>query len=100
EEVKDHWDSLVLRAWVGDDGLVPYQETGVDFFMDLETLYTHLDEPTKPGTVIFGGTVSSLDGGFDFSPVFRGELHDPVLDRSIFFEYRTTPLPGTETEES
>lgn len=98
DDVVDHWDDLILRSWVGDTELGPYQETGVDFFMDLDTLFTHLDDPTRPGTVIFGGSVSSLKGGFDFSPVFRGELHDPVLDRSIFFEYRTTDMTEGSSE--
>lgn len=99
DEVRNHWDSLVLRSWVGDTDLDPYQETGVDFFMDIDTLFGHLDEPTAAGTVIFGGTVSTLDGRFDYSPRFRGELHDPVLERSIVFEYRTRPLPGSTTEK-
>jgi predicted amidohydrolase len=68
EDVADHWDSLVLTASVGDDAR-PYQETGV--------------------------AVSSLVGGFDFDPVFSGKLHDPVLDRSIEFTYRSRTLEGT-----
>jgi hypothetical protein len=36
--------------------------------------------------------VSSIQGGFDFDPVFRGRLTDPVLERSIEFTYRTRPL--------
>ena len=45
-----------------------------------------------PGTVVFGGTVSSLEGGFDFDPVFSGALTDPVLGRSIEFTYRARQL--------
>lgn len=95
EEVRDHWDRLVLKSWVGDDDLALYQETGLDFFLTVEELFAHLDDPYRPGTVIFGGTVSSVDGRFDYAPRFRGELHDPVLGRSLVFEYRTRRLEGS-----
>lgn len=89
EEISDHWDELILRSWVGDDRR-PYQETGVDFFLEPEEIIGLVD--AKPGTVIFGGTVSPLTGGFDFDPVFEGSLIDPILDRSITFRYRARPL--------
>ncbi len=92
EEVADHWDQLMLKSWVGEDRR-PYQETGVSFFLPPDEIL-ELVEAT-PGTVIFGGTVSSLTGGFDFAPVFEGSLIDPVLNRSITFTYRTRPLEGT-----
>lgn len=92
EEIADHWDRLVLTATVGEDRR-PYQETGVDFFLRPEDILDLVD--AEPGTVVFGGTVSSLQGGFDFDPVFAGRLHDPVLDRSIEFGYRSRPLEGT-----
>lgn len=89
EEVGDHWDSLRLEAWVGDERR-PYQETGVDFFLPPDAILDLV--PAGNGTVIFAGTVSSLGGGFDFDPVFTGRLSDPVLDRSIEFTYRARPL--------
>ncbi len=89
DEVADHWDQLVLRSWVGEDQRL-YQETGVDFFLRPEEILDLVD--ARPGTVVFGGTVGSLDGGFDFDPQFSGSLVDPVLDRSITFEYRSRPL--------
>lgn len=92
EEVADHWDSLRLTATVGDDAR-PYQETGVDFFLPPEKIIEVAG--AGRGTVVFGGTVSSLAGGFDYDPVFSGRLHDPVLDRSISFTYRSRTLEGT-----
>lgn len=89
EDVADHWDRLILRSWVGEDRR-PYQETGVDFFLPPEDILGLVD--ASPGLVVFGGTVSSLTGGFDFDPLFRGSLIDPVLERTIDFEYRTRPL--------
>lgn len=88
-EVADHWDSLILESWVGDD-LRPYQKTGVDFFMEPDRILDLVD--SRVGTAVYGGTVSSMQGGFDFDPVFRGRLTDPVLDRSIEFTYRSRPL--------
>lgn len=89
EEVKDHWDDLILRSWVGEERR-PYQETGVDFFLTPDAIMDLIDP--DEGTVIFGGTVSSVEGGFDFDPVFTGSLIDPVLDRVITFSYRARPL--------
>ena len=89
DEVGDHWDQLILKSWVGVERR-PYQETGVDFFLTPADIITLVS--AAPGTVIFGGTVSSLDGGFDFDPVFEGSLIDPVLDRAITFSYRSRPL--------
>lgn len=89
DEVVDHWDQLVLRSWVGEDRR-PYQETGVDFFLPPDDILDLVG--ASPGTVVYGGTVSSLSGGFDFDPSFEGSLIDPVLDRSITFRYRSRPL--------
>jgi predicted amidohydrolase len=92
EEVANHWDQLQLSATVGVDQRA-YQETGVDFFLPPAEILDLVD--ARPGTVVFGGTVSPLEGRFDFDPVFTGRLHDPVLDRSIEFTYRSRPLEGT-----
>jgi hypothetical protein len=92
EDVADHWDQLILKSWVGDDER-PYQETGVDFFLPPVEILGLVD--ARPGTLVYGGTVSSIAGGFDFDPVFKGSLIDPVLDRSITFQYRTMPLGGS-----
>ena len=91
-DVADHWDDLILEAWVGEDS-TPYQRTGVDFFMTPEDIISLVD--AEVGTVIFGGTVGSIGGGFDFSPTFRGRLTDPTLGRSIEFTYRSDPMEKT-----
>ncbi len=92
EDIVDHWDELILRSWVGDDRR-PYQQTGVDFFLRPEAIAELIDP--EPGTVIFGGTVSSIAGGFDFDPFFAGSLIDPVLDRAITFTYRSRSMEET-----
>ncbi len=92
EDVADHWDQLKLTATVGEEARA-YQETGVDFFLEPADILEFVN--AGPGTVVFCGTVSSLQGGFDFDPVFTGRLHDPVLDRSIEFTYRARQLEVT-----
>jgi predicted amidohydrolase len=89
DEVSDHWDQLLLKSWVGEDRR-PYQETGVDFFLPPDEILRLVE--AAPGTLVYGGTVSSLRGGFDFDPVFEGSLIDPVLDRSITLRYRARQL--------
>jgi predicted amidohydrolase len=88
-DVADHWDQLLLESWVGDHNR-PYQRTGVDFFLRPDEILALVD--AAPGTVVYGGSVSSLGGGFDFDPRFTGKLTDPVLGRSIEFTYRARPL--------
>jgi predicted amidohydrolase len=92
DDVADHWDRLVLKSWVGEERR-PYQETGVDFFLSPDDILELVG--AEPGTVIFGGTVSSLAGGFDFDPMFHGSLIDPLLERTIDFHYRSRPLEGS-----
>jgi predicted amidohydrolase len=89
EEITAHWDRLELTSFVGEDRR-PYQQTGVDFFLEPDDILAKTG--ASVGTVVFGGTVSSIEGGFDYDPVFTGRLHDPVLDRSIEFTYRIRDL--------
>lgn len=89
EEVADHWDELILESFVGSDRR-PYQKTGANFFLKPEDIL-ELTSAT-PGTVVYGGSVSSLNGGFDFDPVFTGRIIDPVLGRAIEFTYLSRPL--------
>ena len=90
DEVAGHWDELRLVSTLGEGR--PYQEPGVDFFVPPQAILDLVD--ARPGTVVYGGTVSSLMGGFDYDPVFAGRLEDPVLERSIEFTYRSRPMEG------
>jgi len=87
DDVKDHWERLVLRSWA--DGEL-YQEGPVTAMRTPEDLLSR--QPLKPGWVMFGGTLAAK-GGIRPAKVFRMELEDPVRKRKLAHEYRITVLP-------
>ena len=94
-DVADHWDALILRAWIEENGTqVLYQEG------PLASLRTPADlikgcfgtevMPANAGMTC--GTVAAI-GGIRPSTAFEMELFDPVLNRSIRHAYRVEVLP-------
>jgi hypothetical protein len=95
DEVADHWDSLILRAWIIEGGArVAYQDGSVAGLLDprdLIALYTS-GGTLAEGTAMFGGTSPAI-GGIRPSGRFEAELHDPVLGRSLHCAYDIVSLP-------
>jgi hypothetical protein len=95
DEVKPHWDKLVLRSFVPDGGKRRlYQEgpvTNMRSPEELIKLYTGGDK-LAPGTAMFCGTFA-VHGGISSSGTFDMELEDPVLGRKLTHSYRIEPLP-------
>ncbi|HEY3074865.1 MAG TPA: DUF2848 domain-containing protein [Burkholderiales bacterium] len=87
DEVKPHWEKLVLRSW--SDGEL-YQEGPVTAMRSPEDLMGR--HPLKPGWAMFCGTLAAK-GGIRPGKVFRMELEDPVRKRKLAHEYRITVLP-------
>lgn len=87
DEVKPHWEKLVLRAWA--DGEL-YQEGSVAAMRSPEDLLSR--HPLKPGWAMFGGTLAAR-GGIRPAKAFRMELEDPVRKRKLAHEYRIEVLP-------
>jgi hypothetical protein len=87
EELRDHWEKLVLRSW--SDGEL-YQEGSVAAMRSPEDLLARY--PLKPGWAMFGGTLAAR-GGIRPGKVFRMELEDPVRKRKLAHEYRIEVLP-------
>ena len=97
DELKDHWDRLVLRSWAVTGGSRRlYQEGNVSAMLhphDLITGYvpgggTALSE----GTVMFGGTLAAI-GGIQSADRFEFELQDPALNRRLAHGYDIHSLP-------
>ena len=88
EEVKPHWEKLVLRSWA--DGQL-YQEGPVTAMRSPEDLLERFGG-LKPGWAMFCGTLAAK-GGIRPAQTFRMELEDPVLGRSLRHEYRIKVLP-------
>jgi Protein of unknown function (DUF2848) len=87
DEVKDHWERLVLRSW--SDGEL-YQEGSVTAMRSPEDLLGRY--ALKPGWAMFCGTLAAK-GGIRPAKVFRMELEDPVRRRKLTHEYRIEVLP-------
>ncbi|MBS1887632.1 MAG: DUF2848 domain-containing protein [Actinobacteria bacterium] len=92
-EVADHWDDLVIRSWIEEDGAeVLYQEGTMAAIRPAAELVERAQPALADGTLMFLGTVAAR-GGIRPSPSFRYELADPVLGRSITSRYAIRALP-------
>src|SRR5688500_3107172 len=87
DEVKPHWERLILRSW--SDGEL-YQEGPVSAMRTPEDLLGRY--PLKPGWTMFCGTLAAK-GGIRPAKRFRMELEDPVLKRKLSHEYAIKVLP-------
>jgi hypothetical protein len=87
DEVKGHWDKLMLRSWA--DGKL-YQEGPVTAMRSPEDLLSR--HPLKTGWAMFCGTLAAK-GGIRPADVFKMELEDPVRKRKLSHEYRIHVLP-------
>jgi len=88
DEVKPHWEKLVLRAWA--DGEL-YQEGPVTAMRSPEDLLQRYGG-LKNGWAMFCGTLAAK-GGIRPAARFAMELEDPVLKRTLKHEYRIHALP-------
>ena len=86
DEVKPHWERLMLRAWA--DGEL-YQEGPVTAMRTPEDLMGRY--PLQPGFAMFCGTLAAK-GGIRPAKLFAMELEDPVLKRKLKHEYTIRPL--------
>ena len=87
DEVKPHWEKLVLRSW--SDGEL-YQEGPVTAMRSPEDLLSRY--PLQPGWAMFCGTLAAK-GGIRPAKVFRMELEDPVRKRKLAHQYGISALP-------
>jgi hypothetical protein len=95
DEVKPHWDKLVLRSYVPDGGgRRLYQEGQVTNMRAPEELIRLYSGGGKlaPGTAMFCGTFA-VHGGISTSGRFEMELEDPVLGRKLTHGYKIVSLP-------
>ena len=92
DEVKPHWEKLVLRSWIPENGKsVLYQEGTVDAMRTPEDLIGRYGG-LQAGWAMFGGTFAAK-GGIRPAARFIMELEDPVLKRSLRHEYGIGVLP-------
>ena len=95
DEVADHWDRLVLRAFATIGGeRVKYQEGPLAAMRPPAELISKIQPSAAlpPGTVMFCGTLGAI-GGIRPAARFEMELEDPVLGRSMSHAYDIDVLP-------
>ena len=95
DDVRDHWDSLILRAWVTDEkGKRLYQDGPATALLPVPDLISAVKRETDQhlnGAVIYSGTVPTHEG-FVFAKTWDLELEDPVLMRKIAHRYEVKAL--------
>jgi hypothetical protein len=95
DEVAPHWDRLILRSFVVENGKrAVYQDGPVAAMLHPEDLLSRLaaDSALPDDTLMFCGTLAA-HGGVRATDQFAFEIEDPVLGRKIAHEYRVTSLP-------
>lgn len=96
QEIKDHWDQIVIRSWTTSDGKrMLYQEDALATILDVEALLEQLPKDEglpADGLVLFSGTVATKIG-LVYGERFDFEMEDPLLDRNIRHGYQIRVLP-------
>ena len=91
DDVKDHWDDLVMRSWVENNGKRElYQEGRLVEMMRpeeiIELVRSRLGTDLN-GFLIFPGTFPTIGGELCYSQSFEMELLDEVRGKSIRHNY-------------
>jgi len=95
DEVAPHWDKLILRAHVTENGKrALYQEGSVAAMREPADLMTRYSKSGRlaEDNLMFCGTLAAK-GGVRPTDHFEFELEDPVLGRKISHAYRVKKLP-------
>jgi hypothetical protein len=96
DEVADHFDDLILRAWATENGEKKlYQEGAVTAVRppeELIGLYMPGETTLPAGMAMYCGTLAAI-GGIRPADRFDVEIEDPVLGRKISYGYSVNTLP-------
>lgn len=91
-DVRDRWDHLILRSWVGDaDREELYQEGRMSALLkpdDLLALLKRRLGGIVDGAAIYTGTIPLIGGKFTDKPYFAAELCDETRGRTLQCAYR------------
>ncbi|MEW6425661.1 MAG: DUF2848 family protein [Bacillota bacterium] len=88
-DVEDHWDDIILCAWVNGQREKVYQKARLSALLtprDLLALVRPLVGGQLAGTVIYSGTVATK-GEIAFSPRFEMELVDEIRGKTLYCGY-------------
>ncbi|MGQ9694624.1 MAG: DUF2848 domain-containing protein [Thermodesulfobacteriota bacterium] len=95
-DIKDHWDSLMLRCWVfKDQEKILYQEAPLATILFPQEIIEKIPYGKNlrgKGVVIFSGTIPTKSG-LIYGDAYAMEMEDPILKRSIKHKYDVRKLP-------
>lgn len=99
DEVKDHWDDLVLTSEITENGTTTrYQHGGVSHMLAPDAVCERLEamrgSGLQDGSVMLCGTLAAM-GGIRPSSRFDFRLEDPVLKRVMRHSYQVESLAIT-----
>lgn len=90
--VRERWDQLILRSWVGESGREQlYQEGRLSAVLAPEDLLAILRQRVGKlvdGAAIFTGTIPLIGGAFAPKAHFEAELFDQRTKRALSCAYR------------
>ena len=96
DEVKDHFDDLLLRAWATENGEKKlYQDGGVTAMRppeELISLYLPGQTALPAGMAMYCGTLAAI-GGIRPADRFDVEIEDPLRGTKILYGYNVNTLP-------
>ena len=96
EDVKDHWDDLIMRSWIKENGKRQlYQEGKLREMLRPEELVEKVRlrvSGNLAGAVVYSGTFPIIGGELCFSTYFEMELVDEHRGRSIKHIYNVEPI--------
>lgn len=97
EDVKEHWDEIILRSWIGSGKETLYQEAKLEQIMTPEDILEFVKKvyhegEISDGTVIFSGSVTTFVPGFPYMHEFTMELSDEKKDRTIECKYKVEKI--------
>ncbi len=87
-DVLDHWDSLRLRSWIGEERDDLYQDGSTEALLSPTDILGAIPWKSRAQSfVVLCGTVPAI-GGLRGGSVFRAELSDRQTDASLALRYR------------
>lgn len=99
-DVRERWDHLVLRSWVGENGAEElYQEGRLAALLRPEHLLQLLKRRLGGlinRAAVYTGTIPLIEGEFTDKPYFTAELRDEAAGRSLTCAYRVRSIDSAE----
>lgn len=91
-DVRERWDNLILRSWVGETGREQlYQEGRMAALLRPEDLLALLRRRLGnlvDGAAVYTGTIPLIGGAFISKPYFEADLFDETTGDSLKCSYR------------